>query len=89
MPYPHVEILDRTESVALVLQILNVGELPVVFDNAGTKVQIAKVPLSALSIKQICRVSRVIWRHDQETEVELNTTDDIMSVLKEYINRRK
>ena len=68
MPYPHVELLDATESAALMLQGLSGTELPVIYNNNGTNVMIAKIDLSAISIQYLLRVSRLIWRGTPDAE---------------------
>lgn len=79
--YPYLEILDRTESIALVISSLEQGELPVVFSRETDKIQIASIKMSAKPIRVLLKVTRVLVHTDAETSIALSDTASIMQVL--------
>ena len=81
-PYPHVEVLDRSESLALMLSSMERGDLPIVFERSEDKVQIASLHLSAITLCNLLRVTRISVHLSSEESVQVTNVDEVMEVLK-------
>lgn len=81
MPYPHVELLEPSDAVALILTGLQKGDLPVICTYQGSQRKIASVAKSALVLNSLLRVSKLNYRKDKDTCQQINSSIDIMEVL--------
>lgn len=81
MPYPHVELLEPSDAVALVLSSLPKGDLPVICTYQGKQRKIASICKSALVIMALMKVSKLKYSKDANSSLALRTSADIMEVL--------
>lgn len=81
MPYPHVKVLDPSDALALILQSLPKGDLPVLCEYKGQCRQLAKIKLSAPVLLHLSKVSSITYCKEVSDAVKLVTVDDIMGVL--------
>lgn len=80
-PYPHVEIMEPSDALALVLQSMSEGELPVLCTMNGSTRKLKSVRKSAIIIQQLSLVTKLRY-HKSETDItEIQNIDDIMGVL--------
>lgn len=81
MPYPHVELLDPSDAVALVVPSLTEGDLPVICKYKGSTRKIGSIAYSALTLNTLLKLSRLVFHKDEGKSFNLNNTLDIMEVL--------
>lgn len=81
MPYPHVELLEPSDSVALVLSGLPKGDLPVICSYKGKQRKIASVLKSAVVLSTLLRVSALNYNSSETETRSLSNNIDIMEVL--------
>lgn len=82
MPYPHIFIKVPNDAVALVLPELSADDIPVLCTYKGTTRQLTKIRRSAIAIRTLSRVTDIEYVKDNMTRKALNTTTDIMEVLR-------
>lgn len=80
-PYPHIEVHDKSESLALMLSSLEKGDLPVVFSRESDRVQIASVRTSAVVLATLARVTHLTLYLSPDDFREISDTDSIMEAL--------
>lgn len=80
-PYPHVEIMDPSDALALVLLSISEGELPVLCTMNGSTRKVKSVRKSAIVLNQLSKVSKLNYHKEAGNVTELNTIEDIMGVL--------
>lgn len=81
MPYPHVEVLEPTDPLALVLGSMEEGELPVLCTINGSTRKIKAIRKSAITLLDLSRVTKLIYSISADNKRELKNIDDIMEVL--------
>lgn len=81
MPYPHVELLEPSDAVALILSSLPKGDVPVICTYQGKQRKIASIRKSALVIMALLKVSKLKFHKDANDVLPLKTSTDIMEVL--------
>lgn len=81
MPYPHVELLEPSDAVALMLSSMPKGDIPIICTYQGKQRRIASVAKSALIFKDLLKVSKLKYHVDSQKVITLKTSIDIMEVL--------
>lgn len=81
MPYPHIELLEPSDAVALVLESLEKGDLPVICTYDNTVRKIASITRSALDILTLSRVSKLVFHRNPTDAVQLDSGKTIVEVL--------
>lgn len=81
MPYPHVKALELSEALALVVQTLPTGDLPVLCEYKGTTRQVASIRRSAITLSILAKVTDLVYYLDDNSSRELKDVTDIMEVL--------
>ena len=81
MPYPHLELLEPSNAVALVLEGMPAGELPVVCEYQGTTRKLKSIPASALYIRHLLSVSKLSYNKTAGERFPLRTNIDILEAL--------
>lgn len=82
LTYPYVKLLDPSDAVALVVPFIEDGTLPIICEFEGIVRQIGSVRLSALVLSKLCKISRLEYHKDKSSCIQINTSEDIMGVLK-------
>lgn len=80
-PYPHVEVMDPSDALALVLLSMSEGELPVLCTFNGSTRKLKSIRQSAIVLLQLSKVAKLTYHKSADATTELNTIDDIMGVL--------
>lgn len=81
MPYPHIELLEPSDAVALMLSCLPKGDIPVICTYQGKQRKIASIFKSAIVFKDLLKVSRLRYHTAPDAYTNLRTSVDIMEVL--------
>lgn len=80
-PFPHLEILEPSDALAIVLPSIDGGELPVLCTMNGSTRRLVSIRKSAIVIKDLLAVTALRFHKDESTVLDLNTPEDIMEVL--------
>ncbi len=80
-PYPNVEVLEPSDALALVLQSMDKGELPVLCTVNGSTRRLISIKLSACTLRDLSKVTKLRYNKEEGVFRDLNTIDDIMEVL--------
>lgn len=81
MPYPHVKVLEPSDALALLIPILSQGELPVICEFEGTTRKIGSIRKSALVLKDLSRVSKMIYYKNEAECFDCNDTPAILEAM--------
>lgn len=81
LDYPCLKVLSNGDALALVLNDVEQGDVPVVCEFEGDTYIIAHVCRSALVIDAIRKVSPIEWYLSSEQCVELKTAEDVLEVI--------
>ena len=81
MPYPHLEILEPSDALAIVLPQLDGGELPVLCTIGESTRRLVSIRRSAIVIRDLLSITALRYHKDAEHRIDLNTVEDIMEVL--------
>lgn len=84
-PYPYVMLEKPSEPVALVLPSLPQGDLPVLCNFNNSVRKIASIRYSALAIRNLLKVSPLVFYKDAATSKRLVTSEDILEVLSKWM----
>lgn len=81
MPYPHLMMIEPSDAVALVLQSLPTGDLPVLCTYKGSTRQLTKIKRSAIPIFHLSKVVKLKYVASADKSVPLKSSEDILEVL--------
>ncbi len=80
-PYPHVEILEPSDALALALPEMDKGDLPVLCTINGSTRRLINIKRSAVAIRDLALITKLKFHKDAETSFELDSIDRIMEAL--------
>lgn len=81
MPYPHVKILQPSDSIALIVPTLPKGDLPLICEFDGTIRKIGSVANSALLLKDLMTITTIeYWKSASEGYL-VKSSLDLLEVL--------
>ena len=81
MPYPHVKVLEPSDALALLVPILSKGDLPVICEFEGTTRKIGSIRKSATVLKDLSRVSKMLYYRGPDQFIDCKDTDSIMEAM--------
>lgn len=81
MPYPHVEIMEPSDAVALILESLPDGELSVLFNVDGKLWKSKPIAYSALALLPLVKVSKLKLCKDAQTSKVISSPEDILEAM--------
>lgn len=81
MPYPHLMMIEPNDAVALVLQSLPAGDLPVLCTYKGSTRQLTKIRRSAIPIYHLSKIVKLKYVASADKSVPLKSSVDILEVL--------
>lgn len=81
MPYPHVNVLEPSDAIALVVPSLPKGDLPVICEFHGTRRQIGSIRNSALVLESLRKISSIEYVKAPNVKSVIKTSLDSVEVL--------
>lgn len=81
MPYPHAKIIDVSDALALIVPSLEKGDLPVLCEHEGTLRKVGSIRNSALVLRQLSRITRVMYVKSEDVSVDVSNTDELLKVI--------
>ena len=81
MPYPHINLLEPSDAIALMVPSLPVGNLPIICEYNNSVRQIGSVRNSALVLNNLRKISKIEYVFDKHTKREIKTPKDAVEVF--------
>lgn len=81
MPYPHIMLHNPTDALAVVLESIDNGDLPILCEYKGSCRQLAAVRKSALVINTLSKVCNLSYVKAPSESVPIQSVYDILEVL--------
>lgn len=80
--YPFVEVNPRNvDSLPVVIELLEAGDLPIVYTRDGISYELSKTANTALNLKKLLDVYGFKYVRDENTTIEVKTVSDLMEVF--------
>lgn len=81
MPFPNLTVMNPSNHMVVVLNVLEEGSLPVLCELNGEIRQVRTIRNSALAIDKLRQVCTLKYVKSREDVTQLNSVEDILEVL--------
>lgn len=81
LKYPCVKVLEPSDALALMMDRLPKGDLPVVCEYENELYVIQEIENSPITVNHLRKVVAIEWYYDVDTCSELRTPEDVMEVF--------
>ena len=80
--FPYIEVkTNNTDPLPVVIELLEKGNLPILFTRDNTTYELARIENTALNLAKLLEVYNFTYARDAETSVEIKSVGDLMGVL--------
>lgn len=80
MPYPHIYFDNLTEAAAVVIGVLDKGDLPVLSRHDGRVFKVASIDRSPLNVRKLLMITSITLYRSEHDSTVIVTNEDFLEV---------